>query len=40
MEDDKYLIPFTIILHAGNAKSLAMEALYETREGNLKRRRR
>lgn len=34
MEDEKEIIPFTIILHAGNAKSNAMEALYMSREGN------
>ena len=34
MENEKYSIPFAIILHAGNAKSLAMEALYASREGN------
>ncbi len=27
-------IAFKLILHAGNAKSLAMEAIYESRDGN------
>lgn len=37
MENENYLIPFNIILHAGNAKSMAMEALYNSREGKLER---
>lgn len=34
-ENENELMALEVILHAGNAKSLAMTALYESREGNM-----